>query len=314
MPQMTPSSARVVDVHLTTVAQGYRNAEFIGNALFPHVPVGARAGKIIVFGKESFMAYDTARAPGGPIKRINLGYGSASYGIVDHALSASVPIEVLEEARAVPNIDLANNAVRTVQDALALRLEIEQAVLATTAGNYAASNKAAKSGVTQWSDFTSATSDPLKDIETAKETIRSKIGKRPNVVAMGAAVLAQLKQHPAIIDRIKFTGRDIATVELLASLFGVQKVLVGDAVSASDTGVLSDVWGKNVVVAYTELGSQAEMGRPSYGYTYQLNNYPMVESPRYDYNTRTWIYDVSDAVKPVIAADLAGYLISAAVA
>ncbi len=87
-----------------------------------------------------------------------------------------------------------------------------------------------------------------------------------------------------------------------------------DAVSASDAGAFSDVWGKYVVVAYTELGSQAEMGRPSFGYTYQLGGYPMVSPARYDGDTRTWLYDVADAVQPVIAADLAGYLISAAVA
>ena len=56
------------------------------------------------------------------------------------------------------------------------------------------------------------------------------------------------------------------------------------------------------------------MGRPSFGYTYQLGGYPMVSPAHYDADSRTWIYDVIDAVKPVIAADLAGYPISAAVA
>ncbi len=313
MPQMTPAQARVIDPILSTVAHGYQNAEFVGNALFPHVAVAARAGKILAFGKESFLAYDTARAPGSQIKRINLGYSSASYALVDHALAASVPIEVMEDAQAVPGVNLASAAVRTVQDALALRLEVEQATLATTAGNYAASNKTTLSGTSQWSDF-GATSDPINDIETAKEVIRGKVGKRPNVVVMGASVLAKLKMHPKVLDRIKYTGRDVATVELLASLFGVQRVLVGDAVAASDAGAFADVWGKSVVVAYTELGSQAEMGRPSFGYTYQLGGYPMVSPARYDGDTRTWLYDVADAVKPVIAADLAGYLISAVVA
>lgn len=314
MPQMTPSSARVVDPVLSTVAQGYQNSLLVGNALFPHVPVGQRAGKVLAFGKESFMAYETARAPGGAIRRINLGYSSASYALVDHALAAAVPIEVMEEAQAVPGINLAGPAVRTVQDALALRLEIEQATLATTAGNYQSGNKNTLSGTSQWSDFTNNVSDPISDIETAKDAVRGKVGKRPNVIVVGAAVLAKLRQHPKIVDRIKYTGRDIATLELLASLFGVQQVLVGDAVKATDAGVFSDVWGKSVVVAYTELGSQAEMGRPSFGYTYQLGGYPMVSPARYDADSRTWIYDVIDAVKPVIAADLAGYLISAAVA
>jgi hypothetical protein len=312
--QMTTSQARVVDPILSTVAQGYQNSELIGNALFPHVAVQQRAGKILSFGKESFMAYDTARAPGGPIKRINVGYSSASYALVDHSLAAAVPVELMEEASAVPSIALGSASVRTVQDALALRLEIAQATLATTAGNYQSSNKITLSSTSQWSDQTSGVSDPIADIEIAKEAIRAKVGKRPNVVAMGAAVLAKLRTHPKIVDRIKYTGRDVATVELLASLFGVQRVLVGDAVQANDAGTFSDVWGKFVVVAYTELGSQSEMGRPSFGYTYQLGGYPMVSPARYDDDTRTWLYDVSDAVQPVIAADLAGYLISTAVA
>ncbi len=220
----------------------------------------------------------------------------------------------MEEASAVPSIALGSASVRTVQDALALRLEIAQATLATTAGNYQSSNKITLSSTSQWSDQTSGVSDPIADIEIAKEAIRAKVGKRPNVVAMGAAVLAKLRTHPKIVDRIKYTGRDVATVELLASLFGVQRVLVGDAVQANDAGTFSDVWGKFVVVAYTELGSQSEMGRPSFGYTYQLGGYPMVSPARYDDDTRTWLYDVSDAVQPVIAADLAGYLISTAVA
>ncbi len=313
MPQMTTSSARVVDPILTSVAQGYQNGSLVGNNLFPLVPVAQRAGKIVTFGKESFMAYDTARAPGSAVKRINLGYSSGSYGLVDHALAAAVPIELLEEAKAVPGVDMASAAVRTVQNALTLRLEVDQATVATTAGSYGSGNKTTLTSTAQWSDF-SGTSDPINDIETAKEAVRSGVGLRANTIVMGAKVFAKLRQHPKVVDRMKYTGRDVATAEILAALFGVQRVLVGDAITATDAGVFSDVWGKFVVVAYTDLGSMAEMGRPSYGYTYQLNGYPMVEPPRYDEDTRTWLYDVADAVKPVLTAPLAGYLITTAVA
>ena len=314
MTQLSTSSARVIDPILSTVAQGYQNSELVGSALFPTVSVGQRAGKIIQFGKESFMAYDTARAPGSAVKRITTGYSSASYGINDHALSAVVPVELQEEAQAVPGISLATAAVRTVQDILRLRLEIEQATLATTAGNYSASNKTTLSGTSQWSDLTSGVSDPIANIETAKEAIRASTGKRPNVVVMGPSVFKSLKQHPKIIDRIKYTGRDVPTTELLAMLFGVQSVLVGDAIASDDLGAFSDVWGKFVSVCYTEQSGIADLGRPTFGYTYQLAGYPFVEQPYYDNTTRSWLYDVADAVKPVIAAPLAGYLISAAVA
>ena len=311
MTQLSASGARVIDPILSTVAQGYQNSELVGSAVFPIVSVGQRAGKIIQFGKESFMAYDTARAPGSAVKRITTGYSALSYGITDHALSAVVPIELQEEAQAVPGISLASAAVRTVQDILRLRLEVEQATLATTAGGYSASNKITLS-TTQWSD--SAASDPIADIEVAKEAIRASTGKRPNTIVMGPAVFKSLRQHTKIIERIKYTGRDVPTTELLAMLFGVSKVLVGDAIKSSDTGTFSDVWGKFVVVCYTEQSGMADLGRPTFGYTYQLAGYPFVEQPYYDNSTRSWLYDVADAVRPVIAAPLAGYLITAAVA
>ena len=213
----------------------------------------------------------------------------------------------------MPGIDMAKVAVMKTQNIIALRTEKAQADLATNAANYAASNKITLAGVNQWSDY-SGTSDPAKDISTAIEVVRSKVGKRANTVVIGAAVFAALKNHPKIIDRIKYTGRDVVTAELLASLWDVKRVLVGDAVTADDAGNFSDLWGKVVVVAYTEVGSVADMGLPSYGYTYRLRGNPAVESPYQDRNAKSWIYPVTDELSPVIAGALAGYLISGAVA
>lgn len=314
MPQMTPAQARVIDPILSTVAQGYKNADFVGMNLFPYVPVQQRGGKIISFRREDFRLYATGRTPGANTKRVQFGYDSGSYALDQHALEGVVPFELMEEANAVPGINLGTGAVAKTQDIIGLRLEKAQADLATTAGNYGASNKVTLSGTSQWSDLTSGVSNPVKDIETAKEAIRSQIGKRPNTVLMGAAAWAKLRQHPLIIDRIKYTGRDSATPELIANLFGVKSVLVGDALYEDAAGALADVWGKFVVIAYTELGGIADMGRPTYGYTYRLGGYPLVEVPYQDRNAKSWIYPVTDEVSPVIAGATGGYLISAAVA
>ncbi len=313
MPQMTTAAARVIDPILTEVAQGYKNADMVGMALFPYVPVGQRGGKIVTFGKEAFRLYNTGRTPGSNTKRVQFGYAGSPYALEQHALEGVVPFEHMDEAAAVPGIDLASGAVGQTQDIIALRLEAAQAAIATNAANYAASNKITLAGVDQWSDFT-GTSDPNDDIEVAKEAVRAQIAKRPNTVVMGAAVFSKLKQHPKIVDRIKYTGRDVATTELLASLFGVQRVLVGDAVYESDAGVMTDVWGKFVVVAYTEMGGIADRGRPTYGYTYRLGGFPLVEQAYQDRNAKSWVYPVTDEVSPVIAGAAGGYLISAAVA
>lgn len=313
MTQMTNSQARVIDPILSEVAQGYRNADMVGLNLFPYVPVMQRGGKIIAFGKEDFALYNTQRAPGANTKRIQFGYAAGNYTLEQHALEAVAPWELQQEASVVAQVNLANMAVRKVQNIIALRLEKAQADIATTAASYAASNKTTLSGTSQWSDY-SGTSNPSKDIETAKEAIRAQIGRRGNTVLLSAQAFKACKQHPAIIDRIKYTGRDVVTTDLLASLWDVDRVVVGDAVYTDATGTLTDVWGKFVVVAYTNLGSVADFGEPTYGYTYRLDGAPFVEEGYADKNAKSDIYPVTDEVSPVLTAPLSGYLISAAVA
>lgn len=311
MPQMSGSAVRVVDPVLTQVARGYRNPAYVGDALFPRVPVGARGGRIIEFGKESFRLYNTARAPGSKVAVAQFGYTGQAYALTDHALSGLVPIEHMEDASQTPGIDLGSGAVRFVQDIIALRLEYDQATVARTAGTYAASNKATLSGTSQWSH---ASSLPIAAIEAAKEVIRGKIGMRPNTLLLGAPAFAALKQHSTVVDRIKYTGRDSATPELLASLLGLQRVVVGDAIYVDADGNTVDVWGKDAILAFTNIAPLASMGAPSYGYTYQMRNYPVVETAYYDNTHRSWLYPVADSIAPVIAGAEAGFLWTAAVA
>lgn len=314
MPQLTVSQARVIDPILSTVAQGYKNSELVGSMLFPYVPVGQRGGKIITFGKEDFALYATGRTPGANTRRVNFGYQGASFALESHSLEGQVPVELMQEAQAVPGISLATMAVNKVQSIVSLRLEKAQADLATNPANFAAANRTTPVAAKRWSNLAVGGSDPIADVEAAKEAVRRQIGRRPNTVVMGAAVMVALRQHPSIIDRIKYTGRDVPTAELLASLFGVARVVVGEAIYTDESGAFADVWGKNVVVAYTELGTMAEQGLPTFGYTYRLGGYPVVEQPYFERNAKSWIYPVTDEVSPVIAGAGAGYLITNAVA
>lgn len=310
MPQMTPRQARVIDPILTQVAQGHKNANFVGEALFPVVPVEQRGGKIIQFGKEDFKLYATGRAPGANTKRVNYGYQGDPYSLEQHALEGQVPFEIMEDANAVPNIDMATVAIRKTQNIIDLRLEKARADIARNEASYDNDHKVTLSGTDQWSDHDN--SDPTGDIDAARSAVRSTIGRRPNTALLSGKAFDAVRNHPKIIDRIKYTGRDSITPEMLASLWNLQRVMVGDAVYAEDDGDLVDVWGGDVIVAYTEVGSLADMGLPSYGYTYRLRTFPIVEQPYQDRNAKSWIYPVTDEVDAVMAAPLAGFLIRAA--
>lgn len=317
MQQQSLSQVRIIDPVLTEIAQGYQNAAMVGMALFPQVAVPQRGGKIISFNKEDFLLYTTLRTPGANTRRVQFGYASGSFTLDQHALEAVVPWEIGQDAANVSltahSVNMAAVAVRKVQNVIALRLENVQATIATTAASYAAGNKTTLSGTSQWSDYT-GTSNPSKDIETAKEAIRAQIGKYPNTVILSAQVMGKVRQHPAIIDRIKYTGRDVVTTDLLAALWGVDRVLVGGAVYQDAAGAMQDVWGKFAVVAYTTTGGPQDMGEPTYGYTYRLDGAPFVEPSYTDRNAKSDIYPVTDEVSPVLTAASAGYLISAAVA
>ena len=318
MPQLNLAQARLVNPVLTSVAQGYKTHNLVGNVLFPTVNVGLRAGQIITFGKEEFLQYSgLQRAPGANTKRVQFGYAGAPFSLLDYSLEGSLPIETLREGLASTNgfsIDGAQLAINKVQKIMDRRLELQQAALATTLANYPAANRKTLAGTAQFSDLTSGVSDPVNEIEIGKEAIRRATGMRPNSAVIGASVFASLKQHPKIIDRMKYTGRDVPTIEILKGLFEIENIVIGEAVVANDAGVFSDIWGKHIVLAYTNLGGVAEQGEPTFGYTYQLDGYPLVEEPYYERNPKTWFFPVTRAEAPVIAGASAAYFLQNVVA
>ena len=312
MPQATPGQARVVDPILSAVARGYRSPKAaVASVLFPIVPVGLRAGRIISFGPDDFKLVNTARAPGANTKRIQFGYAGENYSLVDYRLEGAVPNELQEEASNGPGIDLSSNAVRRVQNTMALEREKQAADLARNEARYGAGNKETLSGTSQWSD---PTSDPFTDIMDGKESIRAKIGERPNVLTLGPKVLTALRTHPKVLDRLSTASdRPPATLQQLQALFELQQIVEGEAVY-HDGSQFQDVWGKDAILAYTTPASMQEMGSPSFGYTYQLEDRPMVEEGYPDRNANSWFYPVTDAYQPVLAGATAGFLFKSAVA
>ena len=312
MPQATTGQARVVDPILSAVARGYRSPKAaIANILFPIVTVGQRAGRIIAFGPDDYKLMSTKRAPGANTKRVQFGYASDPFSLVDHRLEGGVPVELQEEAQAGPGIDLSSNAVQRVQNTMALEREYAAGQLARDASKYPASNKETLSGTSQWSN---PASDPFTDIMEGKEVIRSKTGEKPNVLTLGPKVLTALRTHPKVLDRLTTsTDRPPATIQQLQALFELQQVAEGEAVYHDGTQ-FQDVWGKDAILAYTTPASMQEMGSPNFGYTYQLAGRPMVEEGYFDNNTNTWYFPTTDAYQPVFAGPAAGFLFTDAAA
>lgn len=308
MPQLTPSQARIIDPVLSKYALGYAMPGNVGRNLFPLAPVAMYGGQVIEFGKEAFRLYNTQRAPGSATKRIQFGYQGKPYAIVPSALESVVPREIMQDASVVPGIDLATRSINTVLRNLMLAHENTCGQLARNAANYDVNHlHTLTTGTNSW---LVAGTNPSGDIETGKAAIRSSIGVYPNVAIISSKAMAALRYHPAILDRVKYTSAGSITTEILANLWGIKTVLEGGAVVATGAAdAFGDVWGTDVILAYTAESESPNMEEPSYGYTYLMEGHPLVEQPYWDPNSKGWVYGVSYDNTPVLSGITAGYLI-----
>jgi hypothetical protein len=238
-----------VDPVLTNVALGYTNDQMIASAIFPEVPVAKQSGKHFVYGKDRFRINENKRGTGSQANEVTLSLTTGNpYFCEDHALKMFVPDEDVENAE-TPTTPL-QDATEFLMDQHLVSFEKEVADLITSTANL--TNNTTLSGTDQWSDYSN--SDPFGDFETAKATIHSTIGVDPNTAIISKQVWDKIKHHPDFLERVKYSQRGQITVDLLASLIEVDRVLIGGAYYNTAKEGQADstayVWGKDVVLAY----------------------------------------------------------------
>lgn len=307
MNALNTNTARVIDPVLSGIAQGYRHAQRVGEVLFPRIDVTQRGGNVIEFGRESFFNYKARRAPGADALNIQFGYEGKPYSLVQYSLDVPVAREHAEEAVTVPGIDLGKRAVTTAMDTLTLTLEIEQAELASNPASYGASNRLLLAGGDRWDQDTS---DPMGDIEAAKDQVRTTCGVEPNRMVIGSKGFKALKHHPKITERFKYTTAESITAKMLAGLFDLDELAVGKATYVDDTAPdapFHEAWGNIAALAYVP-SQDAALEQPSFGYTYTLKGHPFVEPARWEGGKRSWVYGVTYERKPVLTGIASGFL------
>ncbi len=300
---MNNQQVRVVDPILSNVALGYKHPEHVGSFLFPRVPVGVSGGQVIEFGKESFKLYNARRVPGGATKRVQFGYAGQPFALVQDSLEGQVPREHLRDAGKVPGIDLGTRSVNMVMGSLSLTLENDQAVLARDATKYDANHKLDLAAA-PWS---ADANNPITDIDTGREAVRSTVGIYPNTLVLSAKAFNAAKNNANVLNRFRYTSSDSVTPEMLAALWNLERVVVGKAISFDDAGVSTDIWGNDAILAYVPREAST-VEEPSYGYTYTMEGHPLVEEPYYDQNTKSWIYPVTFERVPVLSGITSGFL------
>lgn len=91
-----------------------------------------------------------------------------------------------------------------------------------------------------------------------------------NTLVLGYETFRQLKNHPDLVDRIKYTSSQTITEDMLARMFDLDRVLVAKAVKATNnegaTGAYGFAYGKGALLAH--VASAPGLLTPSAGYTF----------------------------------------------
>lgn len=266
------------DVHvnkpLTNISVAFLQDQkaFIATRLFPIVPVEKQSDVYFTYSTSDLMRDDMRpRAPS--TESAGSGYGidnTANYYCKPYALHQDVSDQLL--ANADSPLKPESDATRILAQKMMIGRERLWAT-AYIAGSTWASNwqgKAATPGANEFLQWDAASSDPIKDIAKADAVIHGLTGFHANKLVVARNVYQILKNHSAVLDRVKYTQKGPVTLDLLAGIMDLDEVLVADGIynSAAEgaTASLSYIISKKALLCYS--APAPSIMAPSAGYCF----------------------------------------------
>lgn len=262
----TVNDLHAVDPVLTNMLVAYYQGEdrFVSMRVFPAVP-SDKSGTYYLFTKAYWFTDEMKqRAPGGQYARADFAVSTATYSTLQWALMKALADEEIAASQVPTSLDAA--AVRFLGLKSLIRKERAFAADFMKTSVWGTDNTSA----TNWSTF--ETSDPAGDVATARRTISQATGYYPNTLVMGEIVNDVLKNHPDLLDRIKYTERatGMSVRAAMAGVFELNSILVGSAIynSANEgqTAVYAPIIDDDALVVYVAPAPSKE--EPSGGYTF----------------------------------------------
>lgn len=130
--------------------------------------------------------------------------------------------------------------------------------------------KAASPSTNETLQWDQPASDPTAVVVKAGTTMQEKTGYRPNTMVISPYVRDALLEHPDVIDRIKYTQKGIASLDLIAQLFQVENIYVAQAIFNSGAKGAAEntqyIMGKHALLCYAE--KNPGLRKPSAGYIF----------------------------------------------
>lgn len=282
-----PSQADLhVNVPLTNVSVAYMQSadSYIADKVFPKVPVQKQSDMYWKYSKSDWRRTEVKRrAPS--TESAGVGWNMDSDQYFCHVYAVHKDIDDQERANADSNFSLDRDATEFITNQQLLKRDIDWTQSYFRAGVWATDRVGVGSaaGVNQFLQWDVASSDPIGDVDRWMIEFRRQSGFAPNVCVLGAHVMSALKQHPDIIDRIKYTQRGIVTEDLIATLFDIDELYVSYATVSSgpakndartqDAAATYDFIGDSTGVLFAFAPPAPALLTPAAGYTFTWKGY-----------------------------------------
>jgi len=271
----TPTAGDVhVNRPLTNISVAYvQDADsFIADQVFPNIPVMKQSDLYFTYSRDDFYRAEAQdRAPG--TESAGGGYNidhAGTYFAKVKALHKDIDDQVRQNAD-VP-LDMDRDATIYLTQQLLLKREIDWAGKYFTTGVFTGDQTGVASApsANQFLQFDAASSAPVTTLRAGITAIKARTGYKPNVLTLGFQVWQVLADHPDLLDRIKYTQKASVGPDLLATLLGLDKVCIAEAVqntaNEGQTGTYSFIEGKSMLLTYST--PRPGVLEPTAGYTY----------------------------------------------
>ena len=282
MAQPTPGDYHI-DAALTNVSVAILQnpVSFVSSRVFQNVPVMKQSDKYYTFDRGYFNRNGAQkRAPGTRVSEIGFAISNDSYFCEERGVAVPITDQAKANADAGAPPDRLAAALATHQMLIEKEVDFTTNFFSTSLWTTDVTGVASSptSGQTiQWSDTTSG--DPIGDVRTGIDTILGSTGIKPNVMVMGREVYSALIDHPDIQGRINGGATtaqpSLASLNLLAQIFEVDEVMVGEAVqntaAEGDTNAHSFILGKKCLLTYRPAAPG--IMTPAAGYTFSWSGY-----------------------------------------
>lgn len=220
----------VVAGPLQNVSIKYKNENYIADKVFPLVDgVGYRAKIARYLKGAAFRDEAGIRGPGAESPRGNYKIDYLDLTTVEYSHATPVTDEDRDATKqqGAPPLSPDQDAIENSSDKVDLKKEVRVAAIIKDS-SWSGLGAGGEDAEGLWAAGGGNTF--IADIKKGINTIRLATGLKPNVLLLDFGTYLSLIEESTLVAKIQYVQKGVVTADLIASFFGLEEVLVGDAI------------------------------------------------------------------------------------